>query len=143
MPYTPNTWAVGDTITAAKLNNIETGITEAAQSGGGGWDAVIRLTHAENSAYDVDSEITPSIVDGTFADLVAKMQDGGCPCILVEYVNPMFGRYYAAPMAFVQYYTGSYITISIAGYFSVQNATSPFSFLGNLAWSSSNTIAWY
>lgn len=138
MSYTPNTWATGDTITAAKLNNIEDGIANA----GGGWDAIIRLTHAENSGYDDDENITPSIVDGTYADLVAKMQDGGCPCILVEYANPFFGRYYAAPMAFVQYYTESDINISIAGFFSVPNATSPFNYLGNVYWTSSDTIGW-
>lgn len=27
MPYTPNTWQSGDTITSAKLNNIEQGIS--------------------------------------------------------------------------------------------------------------------
>lgn len=32
MAYTPNTWATGDTITAAKLNNMEQGI---ASAGGG------------------------------------------------------------------------------------------------------------
>ncbi|MCR4870337.1 MAG: hypothetical protein K5859_03445 [Atopobiaceae bacterium] len=143
MPYTQNTWAVGDTITAAKLNNIETGITEAAQSGGGGWDAIIRLTHAENSGYDTAENITPSIVEGTYADLVAKMQDGGCPCILVEYVHPNWGKRYAAPMAFAQYYTQSEINIAIAGYFAnVPNATSPFNYIGALYWTSSDTIAW-
>lgn len=29
MAYTPNTWATGDTITAAKLNNMESGIANA------------------------------------------------------------------------------------------------------------------
>lgn len=28
-PYSPTTWAAGDLITAAKLNNVETGIQEA------------------------------------------------------------------------------------------------------------------
>ena len=30
MTYTPNTWATGDTITAAKLNNMESGISNAS-----------------------------------------------------------------------------------------------------------------
>lgn len=30
MAYTPNQWATGDTITAAKLNNMESGIASAA-----------------------------------------------------------------------------------------------------------------
>lgn len=36
MSYTAHTWVNNETITAAKLNNIEEGIQEAAQSGGGG-----------------------------------------------------------------------------------------------------------
>ena len=32
MAYTPNTWATGDTITAAKLNNIEQGIVNLVNS---------------------------------------------------------------------------------------------------------------
>lgn len=36
MSYTPHTWVDNETITAAKLNNIEDGVQEAAQSGGGG-----------------------------------------------------------------------------------------------------------
>ena len=39
MSYTKNTWANGDTITAAKLNNMENGI-EAAEQSGGGYDIV-------------------------------------------------------------------------------------------------------
>ena len=35
MSYTPHTWVDNETITAAKLNNIEDGVQEAAQSGGG------------------------------------------------------------------------------------------------------------
>lgn len=30
MSYTPTTWATGDTVTSAKLNNMETGISNAA-----------------------------------------------------------------------------------------------------------------
>lgn len=136
MSYTPNTWATGDTITAAKLNNIENGIAN------GGWDAIIRLTHAENSGPDDGDNITPSIVDGTYAELVAKLQDGGCPCILVEYVNPFFGRNYAAPMAFVAYYTESYIVIDIAGFFNFRNAPVTLGYFGPVQWSSSDTIGW-
>lgn len=44
MPYVEHTWTNGETITAAKMNNIEEGIAEAAQSGGGGGTACIRLS---------------------------------------------------------------------------------------------------
>lgn len=36
MAYVEHEWVNGETITAAKMNNIEEGIAEAAQSGGGG-----------------------------------------------------------------------------------------------------------
>ena len=45
MSYTPHTWVDNETITASKLNNIEEGIAEAAQSGGGGV-AWIRINSA-------------------------------------------------------------------------------------------------
>ena len=32
MSYTPTTWAAGDTVTAAKLNNMETGIANAVNA---------------------------------------------------------------------------------------------------------------
>lgn len=35
MSYVAHNWTDGETITAAKLNNIENGIDEASQSGGG------------------------------------------------------------------------------------------------------------
>lgn len=41
MSYTPHTWVDNETITAAKLNNIEDGVQEAAQSGGGGGNPII------------------------------------------------------------------------------------------------------
>jgi hypothetical protein len=36
MAYVEHEWVNGETITAAKMNNIEEGIVEASQSGGGG-----------------------------------------------------------------------------------------------------------
>lgn len=121
-------------------------LAQYVKGGGGGggasYDAVIRLTHAENSAYDDTDNITPSIVDGTYADLVAKIQGGGCPCILVEYANPFLGTCYAAPMGFVSLYTESAVVIYIAGFFRLEGATSPFGLLGTVSWTSSDTIAW-
>lgn len=74
MSYTPHEWIDGETITAAKMNNIEEGIDEAAQSGGGdGFDAKIR--------YDAD-EGAHTIEKGTFAEIKGMMDDGGCPKIL-------------------------------------------------------------
>ena len=55
MPYTPHQWEVGDVITAERLNDIESGIQEAAESGGG-YDIIISTTEfdSESSHYTVE-----------------------------------------------------------------------------------------
>lgn len=136
MTYTPTEWTTGDTITAAKLNNIEEGIAEAAQSGGG-WDAIIRLTHANNSGPDTTANLTPSIMSGTYASLVAKMQGDGCPTILVEYVHPLWGIMFANPMISGITANQDSLRITIAGYFPVSESQ----VLG-LSWDSTDTLSW-
>lgn len=67
MSYTPHTWVDNETITAAKLNNIEDGVQEAAQSGGGGGlDAVIWFPNS-SKGYQVS---------GDFNSALAKVQQG-------------------------------------------------------------------
>lgn len=68
MSYTKNTWATGDTITAAKLNNIEDGIANA-----GGYDLVFVTT--ETSLSFVTTSNT-SLESGTFANAYAKALAG-------------------------------------------------------------------
>lgn len=68
MSYTAHEWETGETITAAKLNNLETGVQEAAQSGGGG---VLVCTCEYSSAlndYALDKtvqEIYDAFMSGT------------------------------------------------------------------------------
>lgn len=50
MSYTPHTWVDQETITAAKLNNIEEGIDEASQSGSGG--LLVETTFIDDGQYD-------------------------------------------------------------------------------------------
>jgi hypothetical protein len=69
MPYTAHEWINGETITAEKMNNIEAGIAEAAQSGGGGVStATITLTNDFSQLGDDDNyvltKITPSVSIG-------------------------------------------------------------------------------
>lgn len=135
MSYTPHEWQNDELITAAKLNNIEEGI---AEGGGGGWDAVIRLTHGNDSGDDTPENLTPSIVSGSFADLYAKCTSGKCPCILVEYYHP-WGMKYSAPMGYIVY-VGDAILIMVAGFSVMSNEYITF---GELAWNSNNTVAWY
>lgn len=134
MSYTPTTWTTGDTITASAMNKIENGIANA----GNGYDAVIRLTHGENSGQDIPVNLTPSIISGTYAALYAKLSNGGCPCILVEYSHA-WGVQYAVPMGYVVYCTAAAVTIRIAGYSFMGREFIEF---GTLIWSSTDTIAW-
>ena len=62
MSYTPTTWAAGDTVTATKLNNMETGIANAANP------FVVMLTP---TALDYSGSM-----DRTVADIYAAYQAG-------------------------------------------------------------------
>lgn len=53
MAYEKHEWVNNETITASKLNNIEDGIEEAAQSGGGG--ALIVAIRTNASGYNSSS----------------------------------------------------------------------------------------
>lgn len=72
MSYEKHTWVNNETITAAKLNNIEDGIEEAAQSGGGGYDLVILGTTAEDSQY-IWTASDFSVVSGSLAACEQKV----------------------------------------------------------------------
>lgn len=52
MSYEKHTWVNNETLTAAKMNNIEDGIEEAAQSGGGGDDNSI-IVHDTDGTLDI------------------------------------------------------------------------------------------
>lgn len=133
MAYTPTTWAAGDTVTATKLNKLEQGVANASP-----WDAVIRLTHSDDSGADIPSNLTPSIISGSFSDLSAKISNGEYPTILVQYYHP-WGMSYAVPMAYVIYASNSVVTFTIAGYSPAVNA---YAIYGDVNWSSSDTLSW-
>lgn len=136
MSYTPTQWTIGDTITASAMNKIENGI---ANAGGSPWDAVIRLIHANNSGDDNSTNLTISIVSGTYASLMAKINNGGYPCILVEYEHP-FGFRFSDIMGYVSNYSGGVaIEIRIAGY---SLGTNQFKEFGTAVWESDDSIYW-
>lgn len=119
-------------------------MNKAIEEGGGGgggspWDAVIRLTHADNSGQDTPENLTPSITSGTFADLYAKLSDGGCPCVLVEYMFPIWGIAFSAPMAYITYVSDNGIAFAVAGYSIVDEAYATY---GTLHWNSDGTLTW-
>ena len=131
--YTKQTWASGDTITAAKLNHIEDGIENAP------WDAVIRLTHTADSGEDIPANLAPSIVCGTYNHLYEEVEDGGAPCILVEYYHPWRGAF-SAPMAYITYVSPTTITIKVVGYSSLDDS---FHAYGALEWNNDDTLGWF
>lgn len=69
MSYVRHNWVTDESITAAKLNNMEDGIEEAAQSGGsgGGLTFVPVTWNGENSQF---------VMGMTFAQLMAGMISG-------------------------------------------------------------------
>ena len=76
MGYTPNTWVVGDVITAEKMNALEQAVAEASQGGGGGVDAIIWF---KNSTVGWQ-------VEGDFNAALAKISSGK-PIVAVVYAN--------------------------------------------------------
>lgn len=70
MSYEKHTWVNNETITAAKMNNIEDGIEEAAQSGGGGYDLVIVKNNRTPAT-------TWTIASGDILECEDKMDAGG------------------------------------------------------------------
>lgn len=66
MSYEKHTWVTNEAITASKMNNIETGIEEASQSGGGG-DVV--LFYYPNSTVGWQTT-------GDFNAALGKVQNG-------------------------------------------------------------------
>lgn len=137
MPYTPNTWATGDTITADKLNHMEDGISEASS-----YDAVILLTHADNTAYDTSDQIIPSIVSGTFEACASKILNGEPPKILIRYKHELFATYmWESSIAVIDYCTSTWFNILIYGPFRV-GSSGINAFSDMLHWTSSDTISW-
>lgn len=136
MSYTPTQWNTGDTITASALNKIENGI---ANAGGSPWDAIIRLVHTNDSGPDTSANLTISIVSGTYASLMAKINDGGFPCILVEYQHP-YGIRFSDIMGYVNYVGGNALTFAIAG-FSFMGGDQ-FKLFGYAVWDDGDNLYW-
>ena len=76
MSYTRHNWIDPETINAAKLNNIEDGIEEAAQSGGGGFHVIDGVLYFPNS-------VVGEQIYGDFATALSKAQQG-IPVIVAE-----------------------------------------------------------
>ena len=102
MSYTPTSWSTGDTITAAAMNKIENGI---ANAGGGGYDAVVYIYHDNNSSHNY--EVT--IESGSFASLIAMIQENQPPLVLVKYWDDLTLTYGTTSMVGIYSSNSSYI----------------------------------
>ena len=122
------TWTDGELITATKLNN----------TGGSGYDAVIRLTHASDSSDDSYTNLTPSIESGTYADLYAKCNDNGVPNICVEYYHPW--GYRSTLVGCITYINNLGLTIFPVGYYPLDLTFRVSQY--PLLWGNSDSIAW-
>lgn len=132
MSYTPHTWVDNETITAAKLNNIEEGVQEAAQSGGGG----------KYDAYDfIISQVdtgTPVLEKGTWQGIYDALQNMEHVVGLYLY-NETPGQWYDTvslfiPLTMVMYYSSADEILGEGLYY---HATGMHV---NVAWSSDDSI---
>ena len=135
MTYIPHEWESNELITHEKLNHMEDGIEEANNT----WDAVIRLTHANNSGGDDAVNLTPSIESGSFDALSSIISNGGIPRILVEYNNPFLRWQSTSLTAVITYVAPALIQMVIAGYFPTSEEFTKLEYLG---WTDSDTIVW-
>lgn len=72
MSYEKHTWVTNEAITASKMNNIETGIEEASQSGGGGGTQI--------TANVGETSIT---LDASYSDLKQMLLSGSMPFLII------------------------------------------------------------
>lgn len=83
MSYSKQTWASGDTVTAAKLNHMEDGIEEAGGGSSGGGVLVVNAT----VQYDFDEHVyTVSSCDKNAEEIVTAANGGSVVCAIVS--NP-------------------------------------------------------
>ena len=110
MSYTPNTWANGDVITSAKLNNIEQGIANA----GGGGGALV-LTDTEGTLNKTWQEIHDSEVPIYIKFPYDYGDEGaGVSWYIVQDIGQLNGTYYVS--AFYGASQSDYASQSADGY---------------------------
>ena len=89
MSYTKHTWASGDVVTAAKLNNLEDGVSEALAGGGGGGDMFVvnvTATPTDDVGYNFATETA-------YADVLAAFEAGKVVMYWVAFHNDNGIRY--------------------------------------------------
>lgn len=96
MSYTAHTWTNGETITAAKMNNLEEGIAEAAQSGGG-YDLVIKAAPGNwiDSSHPAGLSLADfEIVSGSISACAEKVANDEPVSGVLYFYNGLAGDYH-------------------------------------------------
>ena len=135
MSYTPHTWVDNETITASKLNNIEDGVQEAAQSGGG-YDAEFTIYHSNNSA---DNYVFTR-VSGDFATLKAMCESGDYPFFRVRVNDRLAWVSGATDVVAVYGWNNNYITLFVHLPLSLVAPNNIWNTYKYILWNSDNTI---
>lgn len=87
MTYQKTNWAMGDTITAEKLNNMENGIENANSSGGGA--LIVHPTGSgagKNSKGGIES-VDIAGIDKSYNELKAALDESKTVMLLVPYLE--------------------------------------------------------
>lgn len=127
LSYTRHTWVDDESITYQKLNNIEDGVEEAAESGGG-YDAEISIYHSDNSSDDY--ELT--ILSGSYNDLKEKLYNNEPPVVLAKIWDEL------------SHYKGATTMISIYSYPRVEYPSNSFVFTVKMPSSSASShTSWF
>lgn len=94
MSYTPTTWATGDTVTAALLNKMEQGISDASSGGGGGGAFVV---HDSNGTLDKTwQEIATASASSVIVCALGDTSD-----LTVNYMSALWGEEEDYGVAFI------------------------------------------
>ena len=92
MTYNKQTWQNGDTITADKLNHIETGINEASAGVGNEVLIVKAELSFDDGSYIVDS------VSNTYAEILAAENDDKLVIAKCVYATAYGNEYFILPL---------------------------------------------
>ena len=125
MTYEKNTWANGDVITAAKLNNMEDGIANAGS--GGPWFTV--TTQGFNSKEEFNSasfNYVKAVESGQYAGQLITMSESGSLYPLNVYTCGNETKYYSNPLPPVN-------DIQLMFIVDEENAVVSCSFSGNIS----------
>lgn len=92
MAYIPNTWVVGDVITADKLNSLEQAVADNSQKSS--YDAEIIMYHDSNSSHAYEF----TIVSGSYAELYEMLSNNKVPSVLVRIFDDFAVVHAATPL---------------------------------------------